>query len=149
MNTRNILLLLLAFLGLGAMAGGGAMIISPTGKLLGMPLSMLEKSPFSSFLMPAIILFFILGLAPVGLIIALLKKPESHHAEKFNFFNYMHWSWTYSIYIAFILIIWIQLQMLFLHAVHWLHAFYIFLGIAIIFVALLPQVRKIYIKAES
>jgi hypothetical protein len=35
---------LLAFLGLGAIGGGAVLIISPTGALLGMPLSILEKS---------------------------------------------------------------------------------------------------------
>ena len=145
-NTRSILLILLGFLGLGAMGGGGALIISPSGKLLGMPLSMLEESPFNSFFVPGIILFSVLGLIPIWLIIALLKKPESKLAENINFFNDMHWAWTYSIYIAFVLIFWIQIQMVFLSTVYWLHTFYMFLAVLIIFVALLPQVRNSYKK---
>ncbi len=144
--TRNILLFLLAFLGLGAIGGGGVLIISPTGALIGMPLSVLDQSPFHSFLIPGIILFTLLGLAPALLIFALLKKPESKLAENVNFFKDMHWSWAYTIYVAFALIIWIQLQMMFLHAVHWLHTFYMFFAVAIIFVALLPQVRNLYKK---
>jgi len=58
----------------------------------------------------------------------------------------MHWSWTYTIYVAFALIIWIQLEMVFLGAVGWLHTFYMFYSVAIIFVALLPQVRNLYKK---
>ena len=143
---RNIFLILLGFLGLGAIGGGGALIISPTGELLGMPLTMLEKSPFNSFFIPGIILFSVLGLIPLMLIIALIKKPKSKLAEKINFFKDMHWAWTYSIYIGFILIIWIQLQIVFIHTVHWLHTFYIFLAIIIIFIALLPQVRNLYKK---
>ncbi len=145
-NTRSILLILLGFLGLGAMGGGGALIISPSGKLLGMPLSMLEESPFNSFFVPGIILFSVLGFIPIWLIIALLKKPESKLAENINFFNDMHWAWTYSIYIAFVLIFWIQIQMVFLSTVYWLHTFYMFLAVLIIFVALLPQVRNSYKK---
>ena len=144
--TRNILLILLGFLGIGAIGGGGALIISPTGELLGTPLSMLEQSPFNSFLIPGIILFTVLGLVPVLLIYALLKKPDSRLADRFNFFKDMHWAWTYSVYIGFILIIWIQLQMVFLHGVYWLHTFYVFLAIIIIFIALLPQVRIFYKK---
>jgi len=60
---RNILMGLLAFLGVGAMFGVGALIISPSGELLGMPLSMIKDSPFSNFLIPAIFLFVVLGLA--------------------------------------------------------------------------------------
>jgi len=145
-NTRSILLILLGFLGLGALGGGGALIISPSGKLLGMPLSMLAESPFNSFFMPGIILFLVLGLIPLCLIIALLKKPESKLAENINFFKDMHWAWTYSIYIAFVLIFWIQIQMVFLSTVYWLHTFYMFFAVLIIFVALLPQVRNSYKK---
>lgn len=144
--TRNIFLVLLGFLGLGAIGGGGSLIISPTGELLGMPLSMLEKSPFNNFLVPGIILFLVLGLIPVLLIFALIKRPKSKLAETINFFKDMHWAWTYSIYIGFILIIWIQLQIVFIQGVHWLHTFYIFWAILIIFVALLPQVRNLYKK---
>ena len=143
---RNILLFVLGFLALGAIGGGGAMIIAPTGALLEMPLSMLEKSPFHSFLIPGIILFVVLGVIPIWLIIALLKKPESRLAERFNLFKDMHWSWTFSIYIAFALIGWIQIQMVFLQTVHWLHAFYMFFAVTIIIIALLPRIRILYKK---
>ena len=144
--TQSIFLILLGFLGLGAIGGGGALIISPTGELLGMPLSMLEKSPFNSFFVPGIILFSVLGLVPLMLIIALLKKPKSKLAEQINFFKDMHWAWTYSIYIGFALIIWIQIQMVYINGVYWLHTFYMFLAIVIIFIALLPQLRNLYKK---
>jgi len=131
-TTRNILLILLAFLGLGAIGGGGALIVSPTGKLLGMPLSMLKNSPFNNFFVPGIILFSIFGITPIMLIFFLLKRTEYKLVEKFNFFTDMHWAWTCSIYIAFALIIWIQIEMMFLSAVHWAHTFYMFLAVAII-----------------
>ncbi len=108
---RNILLLLLAFLGLGAFFGGGALIISPSGKLLGMPLSMLDNSPFNNFLLPGIILFTVLGVAPIGVTVALIKKTEYKFAELFNFYKDMYWAWTYCIYIAFSLIIWLKFEM--------------------------------------
>jgi hypothetical protein len=50
---RNILIGLLAFLGVGAIFGGGALIISPSGELPGMPLSMIKDSPFPNFLIPS------------------------------------------------------------------------------------------------
>jgi hypothetical protein len=104
-TTRNVFLILLGFLALGAIIGGGTLTISPTGKLLRMPLYLLEKSPFNNYLIPGIILFSVLGLAPLLLIFALLQKPTWKFAETFNFFKDMHWSWTYSIYVAFALII--------------------------------------------
>ncbi|MFM9910779.1 MAG: hypothetical protein ACKVOW_15680 [Chitinophagaceae bacterium] len=147
---KNIHLFLLSFLGLSAIAGGGALIISPSGKLLGgLPLSILKNSPFDNFLIPGIILFVVLGLFPGLLAFALRKKITSSFAEWFNFFNDMHWAWSYSIYVAFTLIIWLQTEMYFLQAVGWLHNFYMLFSILLIFVALLPQVRGFYKKLES
>jgi hypothetical protein len=58
----------------------------------------------------------------------------------------MHWAWSFSIYIAFALIIWLQIEMYFLQAVGWLHNFYMIVAIAIIFIALLPRVKNFYKK---
>lgn len=147
MIARNTLLILLAFLGISAIGGGGALIISPSGELLGgLPLSILERSPFDNFLFPGIILFVVLGVFPGLIIFALLKKPVSQFAERINFFKDMHWSWSFSIYIAFALIIWIQVETIFVQGVSWLQTFYMLLSIPIIFTALLPQVRNLYKK---
>jgi hypothetical protein len=132
------------FLGVGAIFGGGIFIISPSGKIFEMPLSLLDNSPFNNFLVPGIILFIILGIAPILTSIALVKKPKSKVAEAVNLFKDMYWAWTYCIYIAFALIIWIQIEMTFLRAVHWSHTVYMFFAIAILFVALLPNVRVNY-----
>jgi len=88
----------------------------------------------------------VLGVSPILLVIALLRKTKSTLAQKLNFFIDIHWTWAFSIYIAFALIGWIQILMLMLHAVSWLHTFYVFLAVAIIFVALLPQVRNQFKK---
>ena len=147
MLTRKIHLLLLAFLGLSAVGGGGALIISPSGKLLGgLPLSILKNSPFADFLIPGIILFVVLGLLPTLLIFALRKKISSPFAEHFNFFKDMHWAWSFSIYVAFALIIWIQVETMYVQGVGWLQTFYMLFSIPLIFVALLPQVRNYYKK---
>lgn len=149
-KARNIHLVSLAFLGLSAIGGGGALIISPSGKLLGgLPLSILQHSPFDNFLIPGIILFIVLGVFPSLLIFALLKKTTSAFAQHFNFFNDMHWAWSFSIYVGFALIIWLQTEMYFLQAVGWLHNFYMILAIVIIFVSLLPSVRSFYKKLHK
>ncbi len=145
-SSRNILIVILGFLGLSAIGGGGVLILSPDGTLIGMPLSMLDNSPFRNFFIPGIILFSILGIASILLIAALPNKPTLRFAERFNFFNDMHWAWTNSIYMAFILIIWIQIQIVFLSAVSWLHTFYMFFAVLMIFVTLLQHPRNRYKK---
>jgi len=146
-SIRNILISLLLLLGLGAIGGGALLIISPSGKLLnGLPLSILDHSPFNDFLIPGVILFFVLGIFPCLLAWALIKKPANLFAEHFNFFKDMYWGWSYSIYIAFALIIWIQIETIFVQSVGWLQTFYILYAIPIIFVSLLPQIRTLYKK---
>jgi hypothetical protein len=53
------------FLGLGALGGGGLFILAPDGHLLGMTTRMLAGTPFHSFLVPGIILFAFIGVAPL------------------------------------------------------------------------------------
>lgn len=146
-RSLKVLFFLLALLGVGALGGGGVLIISPNGQLMGMPLSLLDQSPFNNFLIPGIVLFISLGLAPILLIYALLKIPANRFAEMLNFYKDMHWAWTYSIYMAFVLIMWIQIEMVFIQAVSWLHTFYIIYALLILFVTLLPAVRHFYKKS--
>ena len=49
---RNIFLVLLGFLAIGAIGGGVVLIISPTGELIGIPLSEFKNIPFNSYLIP-------------------------------------------------------------------------------------------------
>ncbi len=146
-TARNFHLIQLGFLGLSAIGGGGALIISPSGKLIGgMPLSILNNSPFTDFLIPGIILFVVLGLFPSVLIFFLIKKTASPFAEYFNFFKDMHWAWSFSIYVAFALIIWIQVETIYVQGVGWLQTFYMLYAIPMIIFALLPSVRNYYKK---
>jgi hypothetical protein len=48
------------FTGVGALAGGSACLVDPFNPL-GAPASMLEGSPFSSFLIPGLVLFILFG----------------------------------------------------------------------------------------
>lgn len=147
-QTRNLLISLLVFLGAGALFGGGILMIAPDGSLIGMPVSILRHSPFTDFLIPGVILFVVLGIVPVLLAIALVKQPASKVAERINIFKDMQWTWSFCIYIGVILIGWIQVQMVLLSAVHWLHTLYMFLSILIIITALLPGMRRLYKKDQ-
>jgi len=146
MKTRNLLIILMGFLGLGAIGGGGVLIVSPSGRLMDMPHSVIQYSPFVNFLIPGIILFTLLGLMPVMLMYALIKKPKWRVLEYFNFFNDMHWAWSYTVYTGFALIIWIQTEMICMKSVHWSQSLYMGIALLILYVSLLPQVRLIYKK---
>ena len=141
---RNLLIVLIALLGLGAVYGGGLLVVSPYGDWLGVPISLLDESPFHSFFIPGLILFLVLGVAPLLVAWALKSRFENKLLQSLNFFKDMHWAWSYTIYISFALIIWIQMQMVFLNTVYWVHTLYMFWAVVMLFIALLPQVRRIY-----
>src|ERR1700687_5286642 len=51
-------------LGIGAVGGGSLFILAPVGHLMGLPLKMLAGTPFHSFLVPGLLLFTFVGVAP-------------------------------------------------------------------------------------
>jgi hypothetical protein len=71
---RFITIVLLFFLGISAIYGGGTLVIDPSGKLLGMPISHLEHSPFSSFLIPGLILFLFNGVSAIIIAVMAIRK---------------------------------------------------------------------------
>ena len=141
---RNLLIILLGFLAIGALFGGLAFIIKPDGSIYQMPVEELANSPFKSFMLPGIFLMTILGIFPLLVIYALIKKPESKFLNRLNLISDYHFSWTFAVYTGIALIIWINVQTLILNSVTILHTFYSTLGILIICIALLPQTRKHY-----
>ena len=105
-------------LGVGALGGGAVLIASPTGSLIGMPLSMLEHSPFTSFLVPGLVLFFVNGVFPLVVAWASVQ----------------HAAWTAFAHpaIGAVLCGWIGIQVVMIRGFSWLHAFYIALGLALL-----------------
>jgi hypothetical protein len=71
---RTLALILLFFTSISALGGGIALIISPTGEAIEMPLSILENSPFRSFLIPGIILIVMNGLLSVLFAVYVIRK---------------------------------------------------------------------------
>jgi len=140
---RFLLVFLLTFVSIGAIYGGGSMLLSPDGSLLGMNVSWLEGSPFSSFIIPGLILFLLIGLLPMMTIFGLISRKNNRLFSFLNLFPQKHWSWTFSLYISIIIMIWISVQQL-------MTDYYIFqplialVGIAILIVTLLPRIQRFY-----
>lgn len=142
--TIKILILLQAALGLGAVIGGGSLILDPTGQLIRIPVEMMKVELFPNYLIPGIILLIIFGIGPLVETVELLLKRNCKWGEKLNCLKPMHWSWTFSLYTAFGLIIWIMVQMYILEIVAIVHLVYVGWALAIQIVTLLPSVREYY-----
>lgn len=138
-----VLYLLLTFLALGALAGGGMLILIPDGSSLGMGANWLDDSPFTSYFIPGLILFTTAGLFPFFALIGLVFKPDWKWANLLNIYSDRHWAWTYAIYSGIMVIIWITVQQI-MTQYFWLQPVMIFTGLGIIVSALTPAVMRAF-----
>lgn len=140
-----ILYVLQAFLGLGAIAGGLGLLSDPSGRMMGMSSSVLERSPFSDFLIPGLLLLLIFGFLPLLVLYGLFKKPDWSWAASLTPFKTLHSAWSLSLYVGFGQIIWIMVQTYMMNAVAIVHVFYMSLGMLIQLFTLLPSVQRYFV----
>ena len=120
--------ILQAFIGLGAAISGALMILSPGGTLMKMPLTLLDGSPFRSFLIPGIILCVVIGMG--------------HCAAAMLTFRRNAVSGYAGIVTGLGLAIWIFVQVSMIGGGHWLQNLYFGLAIAEISLASLLTRRN-------
>ncbi len=122
-----VLLVLLVFQAIGAVGGGAALVVSPDGELMHMPLSQLEGSPFDSFLIPGLILLVVLGIMPLVAAVGLwVRRP---------------WAWWLAGVVGCGLLVWIVVQMTIVDF-DWLQPTYLGMGLAIVLACLPRSVRS-------
>ncbi len=91
-----ILLILLLVQGLGGVGGGLSLVLKPDGSVMGMPVSHLDGSPFSDYLIPGIILLLVLGVLPLVAAAGLWVRRS--------------WAWYVSFAVGCGLMIWILVE---------------------------------------
>jgi hypothetical protein len=108
---------LLVFLGLGALAGGIALVLRPDGSILQMPVSMLEGSVFPDYLVPGLILGGLFGIG--SLVVAGMGLRH----------------WPIAPFLAFAIgvgqMIWIVVELIVIKGISFLHPLYFGVGLAI------------------
>jgi hypothetical protein len=124
-----ILLVLLLIQGLGGLAGGLSLAIKPDGSIMKMPLSYLDGSPFSDFLIPGLIPFLVLGVLPLVAAAGLWMRRK--------------WGWYASFAVGCGLMIWILVEITII-PFSWLQPVFGVVGVLIFAVAVLKSVRRCY-----
>ncbi len=142
-----ILVLLLSLLSLNAFYGGGALILSPDGALLGMNTEWLTGSPFSTFLIPGILLTVSIGCVSAAALVGIITRSDWKTAERFNILPDSHWSVAMSLYAGVIAVIWIGIQP-FMTRYFILQPVISLTGIAVVITSLLPSLRK-YLRSKT
>jgi hypothetical protein len=102
-------------IGLGAVGGGLALILEPSGSNLGIPLELLKSSPFSTYLIPGIVLLMVNGL---GSLVGAATSFTRHR-----------YAGETAMALGIFLVAWIMLQVYWIAGFHWLHALYLGLGL--------------------
>ncbi len=111
----QVLGVLQVLVGVGALGGGLALVLEPSGANLGIPLETLKNSPFSTYMVPGVVLLAVNGL--LSLVGAAASFTRHRHAGET------------AVALGVFLVVWIMLQIYWFEASHWLHALYLGLGI--------------------
>ena len=115
---RKTSIVFLIIVCLTAFGGGVAMVIDPTGGLMGMTVDRLHASPFPDYLFPGIFLFVVIGFGSLVTIIALLGRKKYAPALV--------------MLCGGILMAWIAIQIVILDEINSFHAFYFTTGLFLV-----------------
>lgn len=118
---KTILFVLICVVGLTTTVSGLLMISEPDGSTLGLSLSLLDTTPFRSFLIPGITLAFLVG--GVNLVAVFLNIQRN--------VNRYNWAIAGGVMITG----WIITQIILIQTIHWLHFLYLGIGVLIILLA--------------
>jgi menaquinone-dependent protoporphyrinogen oxidase len=116
--SRALPVLLCLAAGISALFGGASLVNRPDGSLMGVPLSVLQHSPFRDFFVPGLLLLSIVGLGNTWA--ALLHAVRSDFAGLVSFVT------------GAALVVWIVVEMIMLRTLHPLQVAYLLLGTAIV-----------------
>ena len=130
------------FHGISALFGGSMLLRNPTGAWLQMPPANLENTPFADYLMLGLILFCVLGVYPLVLAHGLRGKRSWRILARLEALTGIHWAWLASLSAGVALVIWIVVQGRMIGFDHPLQAIYLSLGLVLIWLTLLPAIRR-------
>jgi menaquinone-dependent protoporphyrinogen oxidase len=131
LRPSRLLAALCLAVGTSAVVGGAGLVARPDGSLLHMPRSYLEPTPFSSYLVPGLLLLVVVGLGHLLAGFALLRRGRLGPVV--------------AIGAGSALVTWIVTEMVLLRETNALQVIYLALGIAIVTVA----VRRILATAKE
>lgn len=88
-----LLLLLLGQLSVRALVGGTALLVAPSGELVGLPAEPLDNAPIGDFLLPGLALFLLFGLVSSIVCYGLYTRRQ--------------WAWSGAVGVALALLAWV------------------------------------------
>ncbi|ERJ11841.1 hypothetical protein [Haloplasma contractile] len=121
------LVILHAFIGIGAVFPGIGVILDPTGEVMGISTEVLKNGPFDTFLIPGLFLFLVNGLLNIV-------------AARFAYIRYQYQGY-FSGVMGVIMMMWIVIQCYVLYDIMILHVIYFILGLILSILALILSIK--------
>jgi len=144
-SKRPAALITLAFclllLALGGFAGAYGMLMDPSGAGMGLPLSLLENTPVTDYLLPGLFLLIVYGIAPLATVYGLWTLPAWPRLQALNPARRAHWAWRAAVALGIILILWIALEFLLWGYIFVLQPIFGVLGVVILALCYTPAVQ--------
>jgi hypothetical protein len=133
----------MAFQAISGLAGGALLVLDASGNLLGLPVSVLEGSPFKDFLAPGLILLAVLGVFPLITCYALWAKPKWRTAALIERWTGEHWAWAAAVTVSVALIIFLAVELLFVGS-SFLLILFSFIGLGMLSLSVVPATKRYY-----
>jgi hypothetical protein len=128
------------------------LLLSPSGKGMGLSLDLLENTPLGDFTMVGLFFLAFYGVLPALATYGLLTKKRWRWTDVINRWTGQHWAWTASAAVGVILFLWIALEIALLGVLSGigfvLQVAMTALGAWILALAMVPSVRS-SMKLES
>lgn len=138
-----ILVFFLVFLALGGAVGAFYFLSDPSGASIGMEKE-LAMLPIPDYTLPGIFLLVIMTLAPLFLTYSLTAKPKAPLLQNLFRFAPYHWSWTGTVILGIILLLWLTLEAYFIGFTAPIQYVTAINGFLILVLPFIPAIKKYY-----
>ena len=118
---KTVLFLLVSFIAITATLSGLLLISQPDGSILKLPLSLLEGTPFNTYLIPGLLLVVFVGIVNLLAVFFNLKSHQSRY----------DWAMAGGVSV----VVWILSQLILIQTVNWLHVVSFGIGLIIFLLA--------------
>jgi hypothetical protein len=138
-----ILVFFLVFLAIGGAVGAYYFLSDPSGASIGMEKE-LASLPVPDFTLPGIFLLIVMTLTPLFLTYGLIAKPEIPFLRNLARFAPYHWSWTGTVTLGVVLMLWLAFQAYFIGFTAPIQYVTALNGVLILLLPFLPRIKLHY-----
>jgi hypothetical protein len=137
------------FLAAGGLVGGIALVVDPSGAMLGLPASFLHRLPVATYLLPGWFILLVYGVVPL-IIVYRFRRRAKHVLDRGRGLGEMRsWLWVSAVLLSVVLIVWMLVQLALIGLRMPLQVVMLVLGLVMLALALSPSTRRYFTIARD